>query len=208
MYYGTCVTHVPRCIPGSLTSGFLWRRCLGKRSRHSRRMRNPQFYVSGKRLMPSRGSMLCPVTKCLNSLSLNTLEARQNYRHFPEDIFKCILLPANVCISIKISLKFVPKGPINNISALVQIMALRRPCDKPFLSQITVAHICVNRPHWVKVCYMETYCSILRVPIFVWLQKYGSHLLIMFPIYISYCQGAQIIKKHQKHPVQNRRLLQ
>ena len=36
---------------GSLTSGFLWSRWRGKRSRHSRRMRNPQFYVSGKRPM-------------------------------------------------------------------------------------------------------------------------------------------------------------
>ena len=32
-----------------LTSGFLWSRWRGKRSRHSRRMCNPQFYVSGKR---------------------------------------------------------------------------------------------------------------------------------------------------------------
>ena len=24
MHHGTCVTHVPRCMPGSLTSGFLW----------------------------------------------------------------------------------------------------------------------------------------------------------------------------------------
>ena len=30
-------------------------------------------------------------------------------------------------IQIKISLKFVPKGPINNIPALVQIMAWCRP---------------------------------------------------------------------------------
>ena len=36
--------HVPWCMPGSLTSGFLWSRWRGKRSRHSRRMRNPQFY--------------------------------------------------------------------------------------------------------------------------------------------------------------------
>ena len=43
------VTRVPRCMLGSLTSGFLWSRWRGKRSRHSRRMRNPQFYVSGKR---------------------------------------------------------------------------------------------------------------------------------------------------------------
>ena len=32
---------------------------------------------------------------------------------------------------IKISLKFVPKGPINNIPASVQIMAWHRPGDKP-----------------------------------------------------------------------------
>ena len=35
-------------------------------------------------------------------------------------------------ISIKISLKFVPNGQTNNIPALVQIMAWRRPGDKPF----------------------------------------------------------------------------
>ena len=46
---GTCVTHVLGCMPGSLTSGFLWSRWRGKRSRHSRRMRNKHFYVSGKR---------------------------------------------------------------------------------------------------------------------------------------------------------------
>ena len=49
MHHGTCVTHAPWCMPGSLTSGFVWSRCRGKRSRHSRRMHNPQFYVSGKR---------------------------------------------------------------------------------------------------------------------------------------------------------------
>ena len=51
MHHGTCVTQVPWCMPGSLTSGFLWSRWRGKRSRHSRRMRNPQSYVSGKRPM-------------------------------------------------------------------------------------------------------------------------------------------------------------
>ena len=48
-----------------------------------------------------------------------------------DDIFKCIFLNENVWISIKISLKFVPKGLINNIPALVQIMAWRRVGDKP-----------------------------------------------------------------------------
>ena len=31
MHHGTCVMHVPWCIPGSLTSGFLWGRLRGKR---------------------------------------------------------------------------------------------------------------------------------------------------------------------------------
>ena len=49
MHHGTGVTHVPWCMSGSLTSGFIWSRWQGKRSRHSRRMRNPKFHVSGKR---------------------------------------------------------------------------------------------------------------------------------------------------------------
>ena len=55
MHHGTCVTHVPWSMPGSLISGFLWNRWRGKRSRHSRRMRNTHFYVSGKR--PMRGKL-------------------------------------------------------------------------------------------------------------------------------------------------------
>ena len=46
--YEMCVTHMPWCMPGSLTSDFFWSRWWGKRSW---RMRNPQFYVSGKRPM-------------------------------------------------------------------------------------------------------------------------------------------------------------
>ena len=57
MHHDTCVTHVPWCMPRSLTSGFLLSRWRGKRSRHSRRMRNPQFYVSGKRPMKSIGKI-------------------------------------------------------------------------------------------------------------------------------------------------------
>ena len=49
MHRGTCVTHVPWCMPGSLTSGFLWRQWRGKRSWYSCRMCNPTFYVSDKR---------------------------------------------------------------------------------------------------------------------------------------------------------------
>ena len=87
------------------------------------------------------------------SNQFNTLRPRQNGRHFPDNIAKCILLNENVWISLKISLKFVPQGPINNIPALVQIMAWRRPGDKLLSGPMAVklpTHICVTRPQWVK----------------------------------------------------------
>ena len=92
---------------------------------------------------------------CLKGISVfNTLSPRQNGRRFTDDTFKRILLDENIRISIKISLKFVPKGPINNNSALVQIMAWRRSGDKPLSEPMMVSlltHICVTRPQWVKV---------------------------------------------------------
>ena len=91
------------------------------------------------------------MTKVLSNIII-TLRPRQNGRHFADDIFKCIFLNENVWIPIKISLKFVPKGPINNIPALVQIMAWRRPGDKPLSEPMMDSlpmHICVTRPQWV-----------------------------------------------------------
>ena len=88
------------------------------------------------------------------SYFLNTLRPGQNGRHFADNIFKCIFLNENVWIPIKISLKFFPKGPINNIPALVQIMAWRRPGDKPLSEAMMVrlqTHVCVTQPQWVKI---------------------------------------------------------
>ena len=68
----------------------------------------------------------------------NTLRPRPNGRHLPGDIFKFILFNENVWISIKISLKFVPKVRINNIPAFVQIMAWHRPGDKPLSAPMMV----------------------------------------------------------------------
>ena len=88
-------------------------------------------------------------------IMLNTLRPRHNGRHFADDIVKCFFLNQNVWIPIKFSLKFVPKGLINYIPALVQIMAWRRPGDKPLFEPMMISlltHICVSRPQWVKVC--------------------------------------------------------
>ena len=66
-----------------------------------------------------------------------------------DDTFKRKFVKENILISIQISLKFVAKGRINNMPALVQIMAWRRPGDKPLsepMMIISLTNICVTRP--------------------------------------------------------------
>ena len=94
----------------------------------------------------------------LINITFNILRTRHNGCHFPDVIFKCIFLNENVWISIKISLKFVHKGPNNNIPALVQRMAWCHPGDKPLSEAIMVSlltHICVTRPQWVKFLHLS-----------------------------------------------------
>ena len=65
----------------------------------------------------------------INSLSLtsligiNALRPRQNGQYFADGIFKFISLVGNCGISVRISLKFVPNCPINNMPTLSRIMA-------------------------------------------------------------------------------------
>ena len=98
----------------------------------------------------------------------NTSRPRQNGSHFGDDIFKNTFLNENVWIAIKFSLKF-PKGPINNNPELVQIMAWRRPGDKPLSGLMMVsslAHICVTRPQWVKIsCQFSCCCNFSGTPL-------------------------------------------
>ena len=101
----------------------------------------------------------------------NTLRPRQNGRHFADDTFKRIFMDENVRILTNISLKFVPKGLINNIPALSQIMAWRRPGDKPLSEPMMVnllTHICVTRPQWVNSLWPSDT---------IWWHRSGSTLL-------------------------------
>ena len=101
---------------------------------------------------------------------LQYVEAETNGHHFPDDIFKCIFLNENVLISIDISLKFVAEVSINNIPALVQIMAWRRPREKPLSEPMTVSlltHICVTRPQWVNTLWPSNV---------IWQCRFGSTL--------------------------------
>ena len=93
------------------------------------------------------------------------IEAQTKWPPFRRRCFKCIFLNENVWISLKISLKFVPKGLINNIPSLVQIMAWRRPGDKPLsepMMIISPTHICVTRPQWVNTGFWSFHCCWLR----------------------------------------------
>ena len=84
--------------------------------------------------------------------TVNSLRPRQNSRLFTDDTFKRIFLNENIRISTKSSLKFVARGLINNIPALVLIMAWRRPGDKPLSETMLVrslTHICITWPQWV-----------------------------------------------------------
>ena len=61
-----------------------------------------------------------------------------------DDIFKCIFVNENGRILIQISLKLVPKGSIDNLPALVQIMAWRQTGNKPL-------------PEWMMTQYTDAY---------------------------------------------------
>ena len=118
---------------------------------------------------------------------VNTLRLRQNGRHFADDTFKRIFLNENARISIKISLKFVPKGLINNIPALVQIMAWRRPGDKPLSEPMMVnllTHICVTRPQCVKTVVRHLLCiKLVHKPKLTYCVKIYSEILIKIKIF-------------------------
>ena len=105
---------------------------------------------------------------------LNTLRPRQDSWHFV-DILNAFSCMKKIWISINISLKFVPRGPIHNIPSLVQIVAWCRPGDKPLSEPMMVSlltHICVTLPQWVNSrCYSATIRQ----------YSFGSTLFLMAP---------------------------
>ena len=85
---------------------------------------------------------------------LNTLRAIFSRRHFQMDFFN-----KNIWISLRNSLKFVLKVRINNIPALVKIMAWRGPGNTPLSEPMMVSlltHICVTWPQWVNRSFIHS----------------------------------------------------
>ena len=60
-------------------------------------------------------------------------------------IWKCIFMNENAWISIKISLKIIPKGPVDKMAGLVKIMAWRwtgdKPLYEPMMDQVADAYM-------------------------------------------------------------------
>ena len=134
--------------------------CLGWFTGTVKHVRLSKFHLNS-----CRTSVTSADTKPHHS-AINTLRPRQNVRRFADDTFERIFSNENVRISIKISLRFVPKGQINNIPALVQIMGWRRSGDKPLSEPMMVSlltHIYVTRPQWAKSELMLIpYCVLYR----------------------------------------------
>ena len=82
--------------------------------------------------------IICVITE------LNISSTRQHGYHFADDSFKYIYFNENAWISIEILLKFVPKGPINNIPLSVPV---RHYLNQWWPSLLT--HICVIQLEWV-----------------------------------------------------------
>ena len=123
-------------------------------------------------VMPWNGKTFC----------INTLRQRQNGCHSPDNDLKRIFLNENAWISIAISLKFVPRGPINNFPALVQIMAWRRPGDKPLSGPMMVrspTHICVTQPQWVNGSHSSPVDSPHKGPV---MQSFDVFVVVLFVV--------------------------
>ena len=136
--------------------------------------------------------------KCHHTYPLNTLRPRQNGRHFADYISMRIFLNENIWIPIKISLKFVPWGSINNIPALVQIMAWRRPGDKPLSEPMMVnllTHICVTRSQWVNPALCHHLLSL------------GHNELITNYMIFRHCESKSVIYMFNIHVSETRKRL-
>ena len=82
-------------------------------------------------------------------LKFNTLKPRQNGRHFADDTFKHILLSENIWVSIKIPLKFVPKGPINNFYVIIAVFKTNALSHLPnYRLPSFLKNICIMRSRW------------------------------------------------------------
>ena len=114
--------------------------------------------------------------------SWKTPEAVQIYSSPPDkmaailadDIFKCIFLNENDRISIRISLKFVPRSLVDNKPAWVQVMSWRQTGDKPLPEPMLIQFADVYMRHWGEMIMRYQKLTVLQS-------------IVMYFTYAVYC---------------------
>ena len=137
MHHGTCITHVLWSMSGSLT-----RRGGGDVPGipGACATRNFTYLVGGP-----WATIIAPSHRGLNKVA-----------HILKTVFSIAFYWMKItCVLIHISVKFAYKGPIDNKTALVQVMAWYRTITglSGWLSQrrsCLMTHICVTKPKWCK----------------------------------------------------------
>ena len=82
----------------------------------------------------------------------NTLRPKRNVCHFTDSILKCVFLDKTYEFRLRHHWSLFIRIQLTITPALVQIMAWRRPGNKPLSETFVVsslAHICVAQPQWV-----------------------------------------------------------
>ena len=137
--------------------------------------------------------------KCVRWNLFYTMRLRQNGYHFAHNTFKRIFLNENVKISFNMSLKFVPKSPVNNILALVHIMAWRQPRDNPLSKQMLVrwqTHIGVTWPQWINIRF---WVFRFRSWVITWGYSMGAYYIPQEIMrWNHYCVGEEILRLTNK----------
>ena len=96
--------------------------------------------------MPARSKFAADNSQIIDDITLMPIDP-----NFPTTISNIFSWMKIYNFGPKISLKLIPKGPINNIPASVHILAWRQSGDKPLSEPMIVSlltHLCAARSQW------------------------------------------------------------
>ena len=181
MHHGTCVTHVPWCMSGSLTCGD------GENVPSIPGACAPAIL----RIWQEAHGIVTHVVRYIHRL------IHRDHKNFADAYLENIFLSEMLLILIPISLEYVPKFPISNKSSLIRVTAQRRT-DVRLIIEPTVTHTCVTKLHINNVNplrYPVVHTTLLRV--LKMSQKRPNLIQLYFHHPASFHQQSYIIYKRQ-----------
>ena len=99
--------------------------------------------------------LMCPQLICQLRYDINSPPPPEQIgSHIADDKVKCIFMNENFCILIRIPLKYVSRGPIDNKPALGKITACAEYATSHYMNKsltISRTHIRGTRGRWVRV---------------------------------------------------------